>query len=226
MEEQKKKKTNEPISIERGEEIDEEIAGPEWNNLSMRVHLFNEKYIKFLRHFESPKEEKEWRDYFIQHPEREGCPGLVTWRALMLALDKLEPDLAEAESQRVQLELLNEKLRQLELQKNLLRGQAVAHYSEMAEVLKLPNTMNEMLNEKEGVIIQQMRMGRLDIAETLETVIRKAMMEGRDRLKDMVINGKVTSCPETKKLLCMYGALGIEKTLHKYVLVQVHMYLN
>ena len=104
----------------------------------------------------------------------------------------------------MQLELLNAKIRQLELQKNLLRGQAVAHYSEMAEVLKLPNTMNEMLNEKEDAIIQQLRMGRVDIEETLETAIRKAMMEGRDRLKDMVINGKVTTCPETKKLLHMY----------------------
>ena len=203
MEEQKKKK-NEPISIERGKEIDADIEEAAWNNFSLRVHLFNEKYMKFLRHFQSPKEEKEWRDWLIQHPELEGCPEVVTFRALKLGLDKLEPDLAEAEAQRAQLELLNAKLRQLELQKNLLRGQAVAHYSEMAEVLKLPNTMNEMLNEKEDAIIQQMRMGRLDIEETLETVIRKAMMEGRDRLKDMVINGKVTTCPETKKLLHMY----------------------
>ena len=208
MEEQKKKK-NEPISIERGKEIDAEIEESAWNNLSLRVHLFNEKYIKFLRHFESPKAEKEWRDFLLQNPEREACPGVVTWRALMLGLDKLEPDLAEAEAQRAQLELLNAKLRQLELQKNLLRGQAVAHYSEMAEVLKLPNTMNEMLNEKEDAIIQQMRMGRLGIEETLETVIRKAMMEGRDRLKDRVINGKMTTCPETKKLLCTYVCMGL-----------------
>jgi hypothetical protein len=223
MEEQKKK--NEPISIERGKEIDEELKGPKWNNLSMRVHLFNEKYIEFLRHFESPEAYKRWYDLFIQKPWLEGCPGIVSWRALMLALDKLEPDLAEAESQRVQLELLNQKLRQLELQeesqrvqlellnqklrqlelqKKVLRGQAVAQYSEMTEVLKLPNTMNEMLNKKEDAILQQMRMGRLDMEESLETVITKAMMEGRDRLKDMVINRKVTTCPETKKLLCMY----------------------
>ena len=207
MEEQKKK--NDPISIERGKELDEEVEEAAWNNLSLRVHLFNEKYIQFLRHFESPKAEKEWRDLFIQNPEREACPGVVTWRALMLGLDTLEPDLAEAESQRVQLEVLNQKLRQLEVQKNVLKGQALAHLCEMAEVLKLPNTMNEMLNEKEGAIIQQMRMGRLDIEETLETVIRKAMMEGRDRLKDMVINGKVTTCPETKELLCTYVCMGL-----------------
>ena len=72
MEEQKKK--NDPISIERGKELDEEIEEAAWNNLSLRVHLFNEKYIKFLCHFESPKAEKEWRDLFIQNPEREACP--------------------------------------------------------------------------------------------------------------------------------------------------------
>ena len=72
MEEQKKK--HEPISIERGNEIDAEIEETAWNNLSLRVHLFNEKYIKFLRHFESPKAEKEWRDFLLQNPEREACP--------------------------------------------------------------------------------------------------------------------------------------------------------
>ena len=203
MEEQKNEK-NEPISIERGRELDEKIEEAALNNFSLRVHLFNEKYIEFVRHFESQKAEKEWGDFYIRNPERKGCPGIVKWRALMLGLDKLEPDLAEAELERAQLEILNQKLRQLELQKNVLRDQAVAHYSEIAKVLNLPNTMNEMLNEKEDAIIQQLRMGRVDIEETLETAIRKAMMEGRDRLKDMVINGKVTTCLETKKLLHMY----------------------
>ena len=65
---------DDPISNERGKELDEEIEEKAWNSLSLRVHLFNEKYIQFLRHFESPKAEKEWRDFLLQNPEREACP--------------------------------------------------------------------------------------------------------------------------------------------------------
>ena len=180
----------------------------------MRVHLFNEKYIQFLRHFESPKAEKEWRDFLIQNPEREACPGVVTWRALMLGLDKLEPDLAEAESQRVQLELLNQKLRQHELQKNLLQGQAVAHYSEIAEVLQLPNTMIEMLTEKKDTLFQQMRKDSLDIRETLETVITKEMMKGRGCLKGEVRKETLRTCKETDKEVVTCVSTGQFKFVH------------
>ena len=239
MEEQKKKKEkqkrrrkqndkkDEPISLERGKEIERALRGPEWEkNIAMRVHTFLEDFMKFLAFFERPEEYMFWHKYFvIENPELNKLdPRIVSHRALTLALHKLEHDLGEAESNRVQLQMLNQKQRHLDLQKHVFQGQVVDHYNSIAELLKLPDTMIEMLREKKKTIIEQVGMDRLDMEEVLKSVITKAMMKGRDRLKDVVIKekNKMIIKETNNKEVPMYVWGSRNRKNFKYVPVQLH----
>ena len=140
-------KKDEPISLERGKEIERALRGPEWDkNIAMRVHTVLEDFMEFHAFFETPEECAFWQNFFMENPEvTELDPRIVAHRALTLALRKLEPDLGEAESNRVQLEMLKQKQRQIDLQKHVFQGQVVAHYSSIAELLKLLDTLIEIV---------------------------------------------------------------------------------
>ena len=105
--------------------------------------------MEFHAFFETPEECAFWQNFFMENPEvTELDPRIVAHRALTLALRKLEPDLGEAESNRVQLEMLKQKQRQIDLQKHVFQGRVVAHYSSIAELTKLHDTLIEMLRGK------------------------------------------------------------------------------
>ena len=234
MEEQKKKKKkrrrkqtikkDEPISLEHGKEIERALRGTEWeNNIAMRVHTVLEDYMKFHAFFETPEEYVFWHKYFlIENPELNKLdPRTVSYRALILALRKLEPDLGEAESNRVQLEMLKQKQRQIDLQKHVFQGQVVAHYSSIAELLKLPDTLIEMLREKKKTVIEQVEMDRVDMEEVLKIMIKNAMKKGHDRLKDVAIEGKMMDIQETNKEVAMYVWGSRNRKNFKYVPVRL-----
>ena len=231
-EEEKKKrrrkqtiKKDEPISLEHGKEIERALRGTEWeNNIAMRVHTVLEDYMKFLAFFETPEEYVFWHKYFlIENPELNKLdPRTVSYRALILALRKLEPDLGEAESNRVQLEMLKQKQRQIDLQKHVFQGQVVAHYSSIAELLKLPDTLIEMLREKKKTVIEQVEMDRVDMEEVLKIMIKNAMKKGHDRLKDVAIEGKMMDIQETNKEVAMYVWGSRNRKNFKYVLLQIY----
>ena len=231
-EEEKKKrrrkqtiKKDEPISLEHGKEIERALRGTEWeNNIAMRVHTVLEDYMKFHAFFETPEEYVFWHKYFlIENPELNKLdPRTVSYRALILALRKLEPDLGEAESNRVQLEMLKQKQRQIDLQKHVFQGQVVAHYSSIAELLKLPDTLIEMLREKKKTVIEQVEMDRVDMEEVLKIMITNAMKKGHDRLKDVVIEGKKKmDIQETNKEVAMYVWGSRNRKNFKYVPVRL-----
>ena len=238
MEEQKKKKNkkeegrrrnktikkDEPISLERGKEIERALRGPEWGkNIAMRVHTVLEDYMEFHAFFETQEECEFWQNFWMENPELDELdPRIVSHRALTLALRKLEPDLGEAESNRVQLEMLKQKQRQIDLQKHVFQGQVVAHYSSIAELLKLPDTLIEILRKKKKTIIEQVRMDRLDMEEVLKTVVVKALMKGHDHLKDVVIEGKMMTLEETNKEVAMYVWGSRNRKNFKSVPVQLH----
>ena len=165
-----------------------------------------------------------WHKYFlIENPELNKLdPRTVSYRALILASRKLEPDLGEAESNRVQLEMLKQKQRQIDLQKHVFQGQVVAHYSSIAELMKLPDTLIEMLRGKKKTIIEQVAMDRLDMEEVLKTVVMKALTKGHDRLKDVVIEGKMMTLKETNKEVAMYVWGSRNRKNFKSVPVQLH----
>ena len=64
-------------------------------------------------------------------------------------------------------------------------------------------------------------MDRVDMEEVLKTVVMKAMMKGHDRLKDVVIEGKMMTLKETNKEVAMYVWGSRNRKNFKYVPVRL-----
>ena len=63
-------KKDEPISLERGKEIERALRGPEWDkNIAMRVHTVLEDFMEFHAFFETPEECAFWQNFFMENPE-------------------------------------------------------------------------------------------------------------------------------------------------------------
>ena len=223
-----------PMRRELGQEIERELReSDKWkNNLSMRVHLFCEDYIAWRDQFNSVESCVQWyHDYYNNNPGAEGSPRITGMRALQFALDELEPDLAEAESNRVQLELLKQTQKEIEHQKDVFQGHVETHYSTIAELLRLPISINTTVMEGKKKITQQVGQDRADIELLLTKAITIAMTEVENRLKVMLATSAGMIFQETKNWLCimyvcmyyvcMYGALARNRKNFKYVLLQV-----
>ena len=219
-----------PIRGELGRQIERRLReDPEW--MRNIVHdLFCEDYNHWRSQFETVESLVQWYDYVTHDPDAEASPRTVGMRSLHFALDKLEPDLAEAESNRVQLELLKLTQKEIEHQKDVFQEQVDTHYSTIAKLLKLPDTLGNMLMENKNKIIHQVGQDRVGIEELLTKAVTIAMIEFDHRLKDLLEEATVLPMKETKKWLCMYvcmyGALGIEKTSSMYYFKCICMYLK
>ena len=65
-------------------------------------------------------------------------------------------------------------------------------------------------------------MDRVDMEEVLKTVVMKALTKGHDRLKDVVIEGKMMTLKETNKEVAMYVWGSRNRKNFKSVPVQLH----
>ena len=213
-----------PMRRELGQQIERELRSEKWRgNLSMRVHFFCEDYLMWRNQFETVESLVEWYEYLRHNPDAEGSPHIAGMRALHAALDKLEPDLAEAESNRVQLEVLKQTQKEIEHQKDVFQEQVETHYSTIAKLLRLPDRIDDMLMETTKKIIHQVGQDRVGMEELLTKAVTTAMREVDHRLKDMLDKATEMTMQETKWLcmyvcmyVCIYGALGIEKTSSMY----------
>ena len=161
------------------------------------VHdLFCEDYNHWRSQFETVESLVQWYGYLRDNPDAEDETVIVAHGALHLALDKLEPEATD---------VCKGHLENLE-----------THYSKIAELLYLSNTIDDMLMEFKTNIIQQVQQDRLDMEQVLTKAITTEMIEVEIRLKDMLAKSTRMMMQETKNWLCMYvcmyGALGIEKT--------------
>ena len=199
-----------PMRSELGQQIERELRGPEFSgNLSMRVHLFCEEYLAWRSQFETVESLVEWYGDLRRDPDAAGDPRIAGMKALHFALDKLEPDLAEAESNRVQLEVLKQTQKEIEHQKDVFQEQVETHYSTIAKLLRLPDRIDDMLMETIKKIIHHLEQDRLGIEELLTKAVTIAMRGVDHRLKDMLDKATVMTVLETKKWLCMYVCVSV-----------------
>ena len=201
-----------PMRRELGQQIERELReSDKWkNNLSMRVHLFCEDYIKWRDQFETAESCVEWYEYYNHNPGAEGSPRITGMRALHFALDELEPDLAEAESNRAQLELLKQTQKEIEHQKDVFQGHVETHYRTIAELLRLPISINTKMMEGKKKIEQQVGQDQADIEQLLTKAITIAMTQVENRLKDMLATSTRIILQETKNWLCIvYVCMGL-----------------
>ena len=198
----RKAEKEKPMRRELGQQIDRDLR--KWTCLSMRVHLFNEDYLNWRSQFETVESLVEWYDYLRRNPGAEGDPYIAGSRALHTALDKLEPDLAEAESNRVQLEVLRQTQKEIEHQKDVFQDHVETHYSTIAEVLRLPISINKKMMEGKNKIAEKVGQDRADIEQLLTKAITIAMTEVENRLKVMLATSTGMILQETNEGLCMY----------------------
>ena len=198
-----------PIRGELGREIERRLQeDPEW--MENLVHdLFCEDYFHWRSQFETVESLVQWYDYVTHNPDAEASPRTVGMRSSHFALDKLEADLAEADSNRVQLELLKQTQKEIEHQKDVFQEQVETHYSTIAKLLRLPDTLDDMLMETIKKIIHQVGQDRVGMEELLTKAVTIAMREVDHRLKDMLDKATVMTVPETKKWLCMYVCVSV-----------------
>ena len=195
-----------PMRRELGQQIERKLRESEkWkNNLAMRVHLFCEDYMNWRDQFETVESAVEWYDYYMHNPGAEGSPRIAGMRALHVALDKLEPDLAEAKSNRVQLEVLRQTQKEIEHQKDVFQCHVETQCSTIAELLKLPISINGKMMEGKKQIAQKVGQDRADIEQLLTKAITIAMTEVANRLRVMLATSTEVVFQETKNWLCMY----------------------
>ena len=173
-----------PIRGELGREIERRLQeDPEW--MENLVHdLFCEDYNHWHSQFETVESLVQWYGYLRDNPDAEDETVIVAHGALHLALDKLEPEATD---------VCKGHLENLE-----------THYSKIAELLYLSNTIDDMLMEFKTNIIQQVQQDRLDMEQVLTKAITTEMIEVEIRLKDMLAKSTRMMMQETKNWLCMY----------------------
>ena len=192
------------IRGELGQKIEQECREMARTNLSMRVHLFCEDYHDWRSQFETVESLVEWYGYLRRNPDAAGDSRIAGMNALHFALDKLQPDLAEAESNRVQLEVLKQTQKEIEHQKDVFQDHVETHYSTIAEALRLPISINKKMMEGKKQITQQVEQDRADIEQLLTKAITIAMTEVENRLKVMLATSTGMILQETNEGLCMY----------------------
>ena len=201
----RKAEKSKPMRSELGQQIERDLRGPEFSgNLSMRVHLFCEDYHDWRSQFQTVESLVEWYGYLRRNPDAAGDSRIAGMNALHFALDKLQPDLAEAESNRVQLEVLRQTQKEIEHQKDVFQDHVETHYSTIAEALRLPISINKKMMEGKKQITQQVEQDRADIEQLLTKAITIAMTEVENRLKVMLATSTKMILQETNEGLCMY----------------------
>ena len=173
-----------PIRGELGPEIERRLQeDPEW--MKNLVHdLFCEDYNHWRSQFETVKSLVQWYDYLRDNPDAEDLTVIVAHGALHLALDKLEPEATDVFKGHVE---------SLE-----------THYSKIAELLHLSNTIDDMLMEFKKIIIQQVKQDQLHMEQELTKAITTEMHVLEICLKDMLAKSARMIMQETKNWLCMY----------------------
>ena len=180
------------IRGELGQKIEQECREMARTNLSMRMHLVCEEYIHWRSQFQNTESLVEWYDYVRHNPGAEGDARIVGMRALHFALDQLEPDLAQAESTRVQLELLKQEQEDFELQKQVFQSHASGFSSAMEEVLKIITRIDQMVQDQKGRLMDQLLLDQEGVAKVIEESITHELKKCDDVLRTLVKNGILT----------------------------------
>jgi hypothetical protein len=162
-----------PISIERGLEIEKKLRGSFWSmRIHMQVHTLVDDYWKFV--------------YAVTQDEKFACETpaseMVGYHALCNALDELGPTLSS----------LKQEQENFELQKQVFQGQARGFNSAVEEVLKLPDAIDQMLQDKKNGIMDQLPLVHDGFTKDIKESIIQEMMKGQVYLTEMVGNGKVS----------------------------------
>ena len=177
------------IRGELGQKIEQECREMARTNLSMRVHLFCEEYIHWRSQFQNTESLVEWYDYVRHNPGAEGDARIVGMRALHFALDQLEPDLAQAESTRVRLELLKQEQEDFELQKQVFQSHVSGFSSAMEEVLKIITRIDQMVQDQKGRLMDQLLLDQEGVAKVIEENITHEMKQWGEVLRTLVEKG-------------------------------------
>ena len=161
-----------PISIEQGLDIEKELRGTFWSaRIHMQVHTLIDDYWKWV--------------YAVTQDERFTCETpasrTVGYHALCNALDELGPTLSS----------LKQEQENFELQKQVFQGQARGFNSAVKEVLKLPDAIDQMIQDKENGIMDQLLQDHNGLTKDIKENIIQEMVMSQIYLTEVVGNGKV-----------------------------------